>query len=257
LINASRAFEERYATSQRIEVRTWTEGTDVLVEFSDNGRGIAPDNLPRVFDPFFSTKGAGEGSGLGLAICLSTIMDLGGNIHVHSVLGTGTRFVVRLPAAAVVPESARTPGGGASGPTTTRGRLLVVDDEVRLRVLLQRLLRDHEVVVVASGKEAQTLLASDRAFDLILCDVMMPEMSGVELHQWLSARSTVLANRVVFITGGALEKNTDDYLRQVDNATLSKPFDGKVLQRLTSDRVRAARAEGSAPVDWTESPAAP
>jgi PAS domain S-box-containing protein len=257
LINASHAFDERNTEGQCIAIRTWAEGTDVFAEFKDNGKGIAPENLPRVFDPFFSTKRAGEGSGLGLAICLNTIVDLGGDIQVESVLGRGTRFVVRLPAAAIVLEPACARSAGASDPMIARGRILVVDDEERLRVLLRRLLCDHEVVLAASGKEAQALLASDRGFDLILCDVMMPEMTGVELHQWLVAHSAILAERVVFVTGGAFGTNADDYLQHVGNATLAKPFDYAALRRLASERARAAKAKGAVPVDWTDSPVAP
>ena len=154
LINATHAFDERSREGQLITIRTWAEGVDVFVELADNGSGISPENLPRVFDPFFSTKRVGEGSGLGLSICRNIIAELGGDIRVESELGRGTRFVVRLPVAAPPLGAAQTPTAAATEPAAPRGRILVVDDEEQLRAIFKRLLCDHEVVLAASGKEA-------------------------------------------------------------------------------------------------------
>ncbi len=97
LINASHAMDERDLEDRCITVRTWAEGGSAFAEFMDTGKGIPPENLTRVFEPFFSTKRAGVGSGLGLSLCRSIVLEFGGDIRVESELGKGTRFIVRLP----------------------------------------------------------------------------------------------------------------------------------------------------------------
>jgi len=148
-----------------------------------------------------------------------------------------------LPADDETPDTA--PNRPAADPPKARGRILVVDDEAGIRGSLARLLgRDHEVVTAASGREAQELLAQDRLFDLVLCDLMMPRMSGIELHAWLSDEDPALARRLVFVTGGAFTPGAAAYLDKVSNLRVEKPFDPKSLKELAIELVRAAKAEG-------------
>jgi len=102
---------------------------------------------------------------------------------------------------------------------------LVVDDEPAVRSSIVRILRGHEVVTAPSGKDAQRLLVNDDSFDLILCDLMMPDVSGVDLHEWLLVHDPSLAKRLVFITGGAFTSATQQHLRAHAVLTLEKPFD--------------------------------
>jgi anti-sigma regulatory factor (Ser/Thr protein kinase) len=187
LINAAHAIDEGDADNNRITLRTWVEGEDVLAEVKDTGKGIPPENLERIFDPFFSTKGPGKGSGLGLAICRSIVAEFEGTIRVESQMGKGTRFVLRFPVKPdELEERCVTGAPGKPQPVTVRGRILVVDDEEVLRRTMQRLLgAEHDVSLAASGAEARSLLERDSSFDLILCDLMMPEMTGMDLHVWL------------------------------------------------------------------------
>ena len=104
------------------------------------------------------------------------------------------------------------------------GRILIVDDEAPLRLVMQRLLVAHEVVSAASGKEALPILEQDRAFDLILCDLMMPGVTGMDVHHWLVEHDAVLAARVVFVTGGAFGPVAAEYLSEAGNLKLEKPF---------------------------------
>jgi CheY-like chemotaxis protein len=127
----------------------------------------------------------------------------------------------------------------------SRGRILVVDDEGGVRRSIVRLLgRRHEVVAAASGAEAQEILGTDRAFDLLLFDLMMPGLTGMELHAWLAAQSPALAKRVVFLTGGAFTPSASEYLGRAGNLRLEKPFDTARFQTLVVELVDGARREG-------------
>ena len=251
LVNAAHAIEEGHADDNRIEVRTSLDGADVVVEIRDTGGGIAAADRDRIFEPFVSTKPFGAGSGLGLPICKSIVTEHEGDIRVESEVGRGTRVVVRLPAHRVASEEPRDAAnaGAAVAPDAAapagRGRILVVDDEAPIRAMMKRLLgKQHEVVAVGSGKEARALLDGDRAFDVILCDLMMPSMSGMDLHAWLAERDPALAERVVFVTGGAFTPRAAEYLAKVGNLTLDKPVDRALLERVVAERISSPRQAG-------------
>jgi PAS domain S-box-containing protein len=245
ILNAAHAIEEGHVDDHRVTLRTWAEGGDVFAEVADTGHGIAPENLGRIFEPFFSTKPIGAGSGLGLAITRSLVAEFGGDIRVESAAGQGTRFVVRLPACAAPPER---PPGAADAPRAAeaevRGRILIVDDEEQVRRILLRLLGSrHEVVAAASGREARALLEVDQAFDVVLCDLMMPEMTGMDLHAWLVAQASGLARRVVFMSGGAFTPRAADYVASVGNLQIDKPFEPAALRQAVATLVAAVRGE--------------
>jgi PAS domain S-box-containing protein len=241
VVNAAQAIPEGDADHNEIVIRTWTESGAVLAEVRDTGAGIPAEILPRIFDPFFTTKASSVGTGLGLSITRGIVEEAGGSISVESPPGTGARFVVRLPAA---PEKSATSRRDAaeviSRPLSRRGRVLVVDDEALVRATLVRLLRaEHEVVEAGSGRAAETILASDDDFDLILCDLVMPEMSGVELHAHLAATLPHLLDRMVFMTGGAFTECATRFLDTAPNIRVGKPFDGANLRELVRALVRA------------------
>lgn len=244
LVNAAHAIEEGNVDVNQIAIRTWVEGTRACVEIADTGKGIPSENIESIFEPFFTTKSVGCGTGLGLAICRSIITELGGEIDAISQLGHGSRFVVRLP---IHPsEPAEKPATIVSDfprdSAPIRGRVLVVDDEELLRLSMKRLFgNNHEVVAVSSGDAARELLEQDPAFDVIVCDLMMSGMSGMELHAWLTARDPWLAQQVIFVTGGAFTPRASEYLARVDNLTLEKPVDTNQLKRVVFQRLRAAK----------------
>jgi PAS domain S-box-containing protein len=246
ILNAAHAIGEGRVDDNRITVRTWADAGQVFAEVADTGHGIPPEHLERIFEPFFTTKRAGAGSGLGLAISRSIVAEFGGDLRVESAVGQGARFLVRLPARTA--GAGRPPGPAdpveVPGPPV-RGRILVVDDEAPIRQVLVRLLgRQHEVVAVASGREGVALLERDPAFDLVLCDLMMPELTGMDLHAWLVAQGSPLAGRVVFMSGGAFTPRAVAYLAGAGNPQVEKPFDPAELKALVSRLVVAARDEG-------------
>ena len=184
LINAAHAIDEGDVQHNDIQIRTWVDGDDVFAEVKDSGKGISKENLGRIFDPFFTTKPIGVGSGLGLPICRNIVNEFGGDLRVESEVGKGTRFIVRLP---IRRGMSGPPPNKAEEASSTRGRILVVDDEHGIRKMMLRMLgTEHEVVTAASGEAARAILEGDPAFDVILCDLMMPDICrrGWILHGW-------------------------------------------------------------------------
>jgi len=242
LINAAHAIAEGHVDDNSIRVRTWEEGGFVLAEVSDSGSGIAPDHLPHIFEPFFTTKPVGVGSGLGLSIVKNIISSFGGSIEVSSERGRGTSFLIRLPAA----TNAQTDGDDAKGPQMgewVAGRILIVDDERGIRDALKRILKGHQIIEAESGEQARDLLIEDQQFDVVLCDMMMPSVSGADLHRWIVAHCPLLAPRVVFVTGGAFTPSAREYLGTLENLRIDKPFNAAQTRRIVGEMVRAAKTE--------------
>ena len=249
LVNASQAIVEGVdgdASRNEIRVATRTDQAGrVVVEIADTGAGIAPEHLSRVFEPFFTTKPVGVGTGLGLSICRGIVTALGGDITVESTLGAGTTFRVILPAStspaplADDPTPLSSSGRGVVPSSRRRGRVLVVDDEPALAAALARSIeRDHDVVVLSSGRDALELLRRDEAFDVILCDLIMPQLTGMDLHDELRRTTPALADRIIFMTGGTFTSRTREFLGRVSNPALDKPFDLATLSALLRARTR-------------------
>jgi signal transduction histidine kinase len=225
LVNAAQALPEGRASDNKIHVTTRVAADGrVVIEVRDTGAGIPKSLLSRIFDPFFTTKAIGVGTGLGLSLCYRMISDLDGEIAVESELGVGSVFRVTLPAAterlpAMLPaKMVLTP--------TRRARLLVVDDEPAIgRVLARNLEQYHEVVVLTSGKAAMARLLAGERFDAILSDLMMPEVTGMEIHDALSRSAPDQAQRMIFLTGGAFTERARQFLDRVPNPRIEKPFD--------------------------------
>ncbi len=250
LINAAHAIDEGHVEQNEIRIRTWAEAGSVFIEVSDTGKGIAPEHRSRIFEPFFTTKEIGSGTGLGLAISRNLINSFDGELSFSSEVGVGTRFLIELPRLPTDWESMPYPDEQREqGAPSLRGRVLVIDDEEAVRAAVARMLRrEHEVVTAASGEEGKEILAKDRNFDLVLCDLMMPQVTGMELHAWLSEADPVLAHQVVFVTGGAFTPGASDYLAKVGNMRIEKPFDIVSFKRLVQVLIRAARSKKGEPV---------
>ncbi|MCK6545742.1 ATP-binding protein [Myxococcota bacterium] len=242
LLNAAHAIPEGHEETHEVEVRTWADETGVHASVSDTGCGMSVDVQRRIFEPFFTTKAVGVGSGLGLSICRNIIEDLGGRIDFTSLPGAGTTFHVRLPPAPRSSDEEPRPPTPPPDTPRARGRILVVDDEPALRASLERILgAQHEVHTAASGEDARSILREDQAFDVVFCDVMMPKLSGPELHAWAAANAPALASRFVFMTGGAFTPEAGRYLGRVPNKRIDKPFTLEALRREASELVQAAR----------------
>jgi signal transduction histidine kinase/CheY-like chemotaxis protein len=224
LVNAAHAIPEGRVAENEIVVRTLPAGgRRVAVEIRDTGCGIPPENLKRIFDPFFTTKPPGVGTGLGLSICHGIVSALGGEIEVESVPGRGSTFRVVLPAADPAVEARRPESVVEARP---RGRILDVDDEPLVGTVIQRTLQgQHDVTVVSSARAALERLDAGERFDLVLTDLLMPEMSGMDLHRELVRRDPDLARRTVFLTGGAFTPAAREFLERESVECVEKPFE--------------------------------
>jgi PAS domain S-box-containing protein len=238
VINAAQAIPEGAAERNEIRVMTRCDPSGrAVVEIRDTGSGIDPAVLPHIFDPFFTTKPIGVGTGLGLSIVHEIVSSMGGVVTVESTVGRGTTFRLVFPPAT---RDAEMPSAPSARPRPgRRGRVLLIDDDPSIAVSVQRLLgRDHDIVCVHTGTAALRRLRSGEHFDVVLCDVMMPEMTGVDLHARLVRSHPAVARDMVFITGGGFTPRCRAFLDSIPNQRLDKPFDAAGLRALIADRVR-------------------
>jgi PAS domain S-box-containing protein len=249
LLNAAHAIPEGNAPRNEITVRTRPDASGrVVVEVHDTGGGIPPSIQGKLFDPFFTTKPPGVGTGLGLAICHNIVTDLGGDITVESEVGRGTCFRVTLPAAgSVAPGPQKAPDVVPPPPlaprAAPRGRVLIIDDEPFIAGLCRRALApEHDAEVSTTARAALSRLESGHEFDVILCDLMMPDMSGMELFETIEQRFPAVAPRVVFLSGGAFTPAARSFRERVSNPFLDKPCAPGVLRDTVRQRVQMARS---------------
>jgi CheY-like chemotaxis protein len=206
----------------------------VVIAVADTGAGIEPEVQARLFTPFFSTRPTGDGIGLGLSMCHRIVAALGGEITFDSEPGEGSEFRVALLVAAPAPE---VPAGAAAAPR--RGRVMIVDDDPLVtRTVKRALTADHDVVAFHSGVQALDAIRAGARFDAIVCDLMMPQKSGMELHEDLLREAPELAARMVFLTGGAFTERARAFLDGVANPRLDKPFETRGLRALIAGVVR-------------------
>ncbi len=260
LMNAEQALENGPGRGE-IEVRTSSRKPHaVRLEVHDDGAGIPREVLPRIFDPFYTTKPAGAGTGLGLSIVNAIAQEHGGEVSVESEPGRGATFVVDLPAAPAGREEENesaeaAPPAVLSRPEAAPGvrrRILVVEDEPTVASLVADVLREegHDVETILDSVQALQRLDQED-FDLLICDLKMPKLDGRALYEGALRRGRTSRDRVLFITGDTLRPLTLDFVRRSSLPYLAKPF---LVEELTqtvrsvlSGR-RAAAAESPAPV---------
>jgi PAS domain S-box-containing protein len=240
LTNAAEAVAEGDANSHEVKVVTKVDDAGwAIVEVHDTGSGIARDVQGRIFDPFFTTKGVGRGTGLGLSICHGTVRALGGDITFRTEVGRGTTFLIALPPSTDAPRK-RPPSNLPKPTTSRRGTLLLVDDDVLFTSSLRRLFAsEHDVSVVNDGRIALERIAKGERFDVILCDLMMPDLTGAELHAALRELSPEMADQMIFITGGAFSPASQQFLERITNLCFEKPCDLEELRSTVRRRIAA------------------
>jgi PAS domain S-box-containing protein len=245
ILNAAHAITEGAYAHNEIRISTRTdEAGRALIEVADTGRGIAPDVLPRLFDPFFTERSVGAGTGLGLAIAHRIVHALGGEIQVTSEVAVGTTFRVLLPSARSASEPEKVPQAPLAE-SGVRGRVIVIDDEPAIVDVVKRTLsREHDVVTFTSARDAIAHLRNATA-DAILCDLMMPDMTGMDFYEIVARDHPELTSRLIFATGGVFTPRARSFLSHTAAACLEKPFRRPELMDAVRRAVVGARARES------------
>ena len=228
--NAEQAVTDSHKGG-RLIISTASMPDGVRVTVADDGPGISPEDQRRIFDPFFTTKEAGQGTGLGLTICYSIVDEHDGRIWMENLPEGGAAFHIDLP---IGEEEHQEPspaddGGASAGvklpPAISGRKVLVVDDEESIRLLLHDVLRldRHAVTVAKNGLEAVELAENDH-FDVIITDMKMPELDGASFYRRVRDRDPAQAGRIIFITGDTVNPETRTFLQDISNPVLTKPF---------------------------------
>ena len=229
IINAAQAIPEGAAEKNEIRIATRLQKDGwVCVEVKDTGSGIPRQQLAKIFDPFFTTKSVGAGTGLGLSIVHAIVTAAGGRIEVESTPGEGSLFRVAFPPGsdAEEPKARAVPAPATPG---RRGKVLVIDDEpLILKVVTSLLAPEHEVVCESRGTDAIQRIRGGQRFDAILCDLMMPDATGMDVYEGILQIAPREA--MLFLTGGAFTARAQQFLERVPNSTVEKPFDGAALK---------------------------
>lgn len=220
VVNAAHAIAPGDPTNNRVEVRAGLDDSDrVWIDVEDTGCGMSEATQARIFEPFFTTKPVDVGTGLGLSICHGLIKSADGEIRVTTAPNEGSTFRVCLPRPNRKEDWRAHPVPQPAG----RAKVLLIDDEPPLLRVLTRTLREHDVTPVGSARDAMALLDQGAHFDVILCDLVMPHMNGIDFYEALLERHAELTRRVVFVSGGMAGARADHFRRAVTNVFLTKP----------------------------------
>jgi CheY-like chemotaxis protein len=229
LLNATHALGDTDTQKNEIRVTVRHLPIDrILVEIKCSGQSAPPP--AKTLDPFPMSR-LRESAGLGLALCHRLLRDSGGELVVETTPDNGPIFkILLLPAAEGADSMAPTPPakGGRQ-----RARVLVVDDEPRHGSAIARILDPaHEVTAVYTARDAILRLERGERYDVILCDVLMPQMSGYDLYRSLERIAPEVVGRIIFMTGGPFSTRGAGFLDSVPNARLEKPFSPEALRTL-------------------------
>ena len=240
LVNAAEAIPEGQADRHCVRVVTCVaDDNTVAIEIADTGVGISAEELPRIFDPFFSAKGPSAGTGLGLSIVHGIVRDLGGRISVQSTVGQGTVVRLELPCGRAWKRPSTQSGTRVASGAVERCRVLVIDDDQLVGDAIALVLtHESDVTVMTSGEEALRRLAGGERFGLILCDLLMPVMTGMDFYAELVRTAPEAIGSVVFMTGGASTPRARAFVDGLAGTCLQKPIDVKELRKLVRGRAR-------------------
>ncbi len=226
VINAEQAMLSAHGRGSLV-LRTWheVEQNSVFLEVSDDGPGVPQEIRNKIFDPFFTTKDVGKGTGLGLTVAYAIVQEHGGRIRVESPAGKGASFAVELPvsAAETTTQSPRPP---VPSMEEVRGAsVLLVEDERALAAAVVDALTDAGLKVDHAGDGEEALArVRQQAYDVVICDLKMPRVSGMMLYRAIAAATPALARRVIFVTGDVAATDAERFLTESGCRWLVKPF---------------------------------
>jgi two-component system, cell cycle sensor histidine kinase and response regulator CckA len=226
IINAEQAMLSAHGRGVLV-VRSWhdMDREAVVLEINDDGPGIAEELQPKIFDPFFTTKEVGKGTGLGLTVAYAIVQEHGGRIRLASNTGGGASFYVELPVSGAPLRSITTSVLPADFESLIGSTVLVVEDEPALAAAVSEALGDAGFVVDRAGDGEEALRrVSTKSYDLIVCDLKMPKVDGMQFYQKLAAEYQESARRVIFVTGDVAGTEAENFLQESGCHWLAKPF---------------------------------
>jgi len=246
LTNAAHSIEPGSVQNNWIRLSATLDDGRVLFKVVDTGSGIDPSRVERIFEPFFTTKAVGYGMGMGLSITRNILQSMGGAIDLEYSSPRGTAFVVAFPPSESLESEAPAKSASALSVSAPRPELkvLVIDDEKQVLSYLAMSLSHHEVEVEADGRNA-IRVAAEGNFDVIICDLMMPQVTGMEIYAALKERDPSVANRMIFMTGGVFMQEAADFLGRFGGRWIEKPIDLAEMESRIWARVEAVQAQGS------------
>ncbi|OGQ55711.1 MAG: hypothetical protein A3J24_05030 [Deltaproteobacteria bacterium RIFCSPLOWO2_02_FULL_53_8] len=251
LINNGRDAIMETGRGGKIKITTSRKGDKIIIKFEDNGKGMSGEVAMRIFDPFFTTKSVGAGTGLGLSISYGIINEHGGAISVVSSAGSGATFIIELPILQRQDdnedESQAEPQVGEDmyAGIGNGHAALVLDDEPIVLDLLKATLEmsGFEVDTACDGLEAMEKFKGG-SYDIIISDIKMPGLDGKGFYREIRALNPKAAEKIVFVTGDAINKETQEFLKATGNLSLKKPFTINQLNELVSQLLYGPQGRG-------------
>jgi PAS domain S-box-containing protein len=229
LVNAAQAIPTGRPDDHEIRIATRLQGDRIVVSVRDTGTGMPPEVLRRIFEPFYSTKPVGSGTGLGLYTSLAAVRAMGGDIAAESEPGGGSTFTIVLPSLPL--PGAHPPVVAPSG--ARRARVLIIDDEpLVVAEVARELAAEHEVRHAPDGQAGLDALAMEGPYDVVLCDLEMPGMSGAAVHEALRRRDPETAARMIFLTDGAFTPESRAFLEATRSRLIEKPVSAADVRKL-------------------------
>ncbi len=227
IVNAEYAIKQNHATEGSLTIKTRKVADKMILSFTDNGCGMSARVKDKLFQPFFTTKEPGEGTGLGLSVSRSIIIEHSGTIGAESAPGAGSTFIIELPLSSELEliEDVTT-DDQIIPPGNIKANVLVIDDEPSVRTLIDKILthEGHFVVQVDNPKDTLEILNGSQ-FDVVLLDIRLPGVSGLELYENISQTRPELKDKVIFITGDTSDVKVREYLAEHHANWINKPFD--------------------------------
>ena len=220
--NAHQAMEE-HSRSGILTVKSEYNDKMIRISFQNTGPGILKENLQKIFEPLFTTKGIGKGTGLGLSVCYEIIKEHGGNIYVASEQGLGACFVIELP---IVDQPIQSlPPQHEDDQNTMSQNILVLDGEETDRDILKQMAVNlgHHVDMEGDAQRGQQKIR-DGDYDIIISNLNMPGLNAQQLHEYVGQVKPEKASRIVFIIGGMISDETKQFLARSGAPYIIKPF---------------------------------
>jgi len=249
IVNAEQAMNKAHGKGT-LTITTKKIDDNIHISFQDDGPGITEENLGHLFEPFFTTKEPGEGTGLGLSLSRSIVLEHNGQMSVDSEFGRGATFIIELPIIKALPSAAEiAPLVKAQPAVAKKGRILVVDDEPGVRALLEKVLTQsgHSVDTIADAGKIGDIIDAGIIYDIIITDVRMPGMSGIELYMLILRKMPSMKNRIIFITGDVMGADIRTFLTRNELPFLAKPFDIKLLKEKINIILNGGQSQNDSP----------